>query len=129
MIRPSGPPSRRPPTWEGAEAPSPRIPTVTGDPSTPVPDLVLYGRDGCHLCEESRAILESRLADRQRSGLPAPTLVERDIATDPELERRFFAVIPVVELGERRVELATSAAGLRRLLREVLDEQPAPSGG
>ncbi len=101
---------------------------MTGDPSTPLPNLVLYGRDGCHLCEETRAILESLLTDRLASGLPAPALVERDIATDPDLERRYFAVIPVVELGERRLELATSAAALRRLLREVLDGQPAPSG-
>ena len=101
---------------------------MTGDPSTPLPDLVLYSRDGCGLCEDTRVTLEALLAERLAASLPTPALVERDIAGDPDLERRFFAVIPVVELGERRLELATSAAALRRLLREVLDGQPAPSG-
>ena len=101
---------------------------MTGDPSAPLPELVLYGRDGCGLCEETRVILEALLAELLAAGLPAPALVQRDISADPDLERRFFAVIPVVELGERRLELATSAAALRRLLREVLDGQPAPSG-
>ena len=50
-----------------------------------------------------------------------PTLVERDIETDPAWERAFFSTIPVVELGDRRLELATSAAKLRRLLTDVLD--------
>jgi hypothetical protein len=47
--------------------------------------------------------------------------VERDIETDPRWERTFFASIPVIELGDRRLELATSAAKLRRLLTDVLD--------
>ena len=47
--------------------------------------------------------------------------MERDIETDPVWERAFFSSIPVVELGERRIELATSAAKLRRLLTDVLD--------
>ncbi len=87
----------------------------------PLPDLILYSRPGCHLCDEARAILQALLDERNRAGRPSPTLVERDIETDPALERAYFASIPVVELGERRLELATSVAKLRRLLREVLD--------
>lgn len=91
----------------------------------PLPDLVLYGRAGCHLCDEARVILHALLAERAVRGRPPIRLLERDIESDPELHRRFLTTIPVVELGERRLELATSAARLRRLLEDVLD---GPSG-
>jgi hypothetical protein len=86
--------------------------------------IVLNSREGCGLCAEARATLEALLEDRRRAGLPSPTLVERDIATNADWERAFFATIPVVELGERRLELAISQAKLRRLLAS-LDETPA----
>ena len=89
--------------------------------TAPLPDLVLYGRAGCGLCDETRGILAALLDERARAGLAAPTLTERDITTDPAWERAFFATIPVVELGDRRLELATSAARLRRLMADVLD--------
>ena len=76
----------------------------------------LYTRGGCHLCEEARALLVALLGGRARAGLPSPPLVERDIDTDPAWQRAYFASIPVVELGEHRLELATSPAKLRRLL-------------
>jgi len=88
---------------------------------TPLPDLVLYGRPGCGLCDETRAILTALIDERQRAGLSIPALEERDIESDPVWQRAFFASIPVVELGDRRLELATSAAKLRRLMADVLD--------
>ena len=91
----------------------------------PLPDLVLYSRAGCHLCDEARELLQALLDERARQGLTTPRLDEIDIESDPELERRFFTTIPVVELGDRRVELATSAAKLRRMLADVLDGSPA----
>jgi hypothetical protein len=94
--------------------------------SAPLPDLVLYARPGCHLCDEARAAIELLLADRQARGLPVPAVVERDIEADPELHRRLLERIPVVELGPGRLELATSVARLRRLLADVLDA-PAPA--
>jgi glutaredoxin len=87
----------------------------------PLPDLVLYGRPGCGLCDETRTILTALIDERQRAGLTTPDLQERDIETDPAWQRAFFASIPVVELGDRRLELATSAAKLRRLMADVLD--------
>ena len=87
----------------------------------PLPDLVLYGRPGCGLCDETRTILTALLDERQRAGLATPAVEERDIETDPAWQRAFFASIPVVELGDRRLELATSAAKLRRLMTDVLD--------
>jgi hypothetical protein len=87
----------------------------------PLPDLVLYGRPGCGLCNETRTILTALLDERERAGLATPAVEERDIETDPAWQRAFFASIPVVELGDRRLELATSAAKLRRLMADVLD--------
>jgi Glutaredoxin-like domain (DUF836) len=89
--------------------------------STPLPELVLYTRDGCHLCVEARAIVQGLLEDRAARGRRTAALRERDITTDAALERQFFATIPVVELGGRRLELATSATKLRRFLDDVLD--------
>jgi hypothetical protein len=90
----------------------------------PLPDLILYARPGCHLCEETRASIELLLADRRARGMAVPAFVEHDIEADPELHRQLFERIPVVELGPGRLELATSVARLRRLLSDVLD---APS--
>jgi Glutaredoxin-like domain (DUF836) len=89
--------------------------------STPLPALVLYTRDGCHLCEEARAIVQGLLEDRAARGQRTAAFHERDIATEAELERQFFATIPVLELSGRRLELATSPAKVRRFLADVLD--------
>jgi hypothetical protein len=97
----------------------------TAEAATPLPDLVLYRRDGCQLCDEARAVLEGLLAERAMAGLLVPRLIERDIATNADLERAFFATIPVVELGDHRIELATSTARLRRLLTDGLPAEPA----
>jgi hypothetical protein len=86
-----------------------------------LPDLVLYTRAGCGLCDETRESLLVILARRAATHLPAPTLVERDIADDPAWERAFLVEIPVVELGDRRLTLAVSPAKVERLLAEVLD--------
>ena len=88
---------------------------------TPLPDLILYGRPDCGLCDEARDLLRALLAERAAAGLPTPALQDTDIDTDPALQREFFATIPVVELGGRRLETVTSAAKLRRLLADVLD--------
>jgi hypothetical protein len=89
--------------------------------SDPLPRLVLYGRQGCHLCDDARAIVDALLADRTARGLAAPQLEVRDIDADDELLRRYAFTIPVVALGDREVELATSPARLRRLFADVLD--------
>jgi len=91
----------------------------------PLPDLILYGRAECGLCDEARDLLRALLDERTRHGLPAPTLIEVDIDADAELHRAFFATVPVVELAGRRIELATSAAKFRRLLSETLDGSTA----
>ena len=77
--------------------------------------LVLEGTDWANL----RFVTPLDIALR----MSAPFLVERDIDTDPVWQRAFFTSIPVVELGDRRLELVTSAAKLRRLL---ADRLPGP---
>jgi hypothetical protein len=95
--------------------------------ATPLPDLILYTRPGCGLCDGARDIVLDLLAQRAVTGQPVPEFVERDIETDRAWERAYSSAIPVIELGPRRLELATSAAKLRRLLAEVLDTAPAPT--
>jgi glutaredoxin len=50
--------------------------------------LVLYGRPGCHLCDEARVVLE-------RIGHP---FEEVDIESDDELLARYLERIPVIAL-------------------------------
>jgi hypothetical protein len=88
---------------------------------TPLPELFLYGRPGCRLCDETRVLLTGLLDARYQAGLRAPTLVERNIETDPDWQRAFFDTIPVVELDGNRLELATSVKRIQRLLSDVLD--------
>lgn len=84
------------------------------------PEVVLYTRPGCHLCDDARGLLAALLARRAAEGLESPTLVERDIEDDPAWESAFFATIPVVEIDGRRLELATSGTKLERFLVEAL---------
>jgi glutaredoxin len=72
------------------------------------PDVVLYTRNGCHLCDDALALLE-------RNGL---TPREVDIDADPELRAAYNECVPVVEINGRvrfrgRVD--------ERLLRRLLD--------
>ena len=87
----------------------------------PLPDLVLYTRPGCHLCDEARDSIQSVLEDRAARGLPVPRRVERDIDRDPDLQAAYGTTIPVVELGDRRLDLAVGAGRIRRLLNLALD--------
>lgn len=89
--------------------------------ASPLPDLVLYMRPGCRLCDETRALIQSLLEDRAARGVRIAHYRELDISADPETERELFDRIPVVELRGRRLELATSASRLRRFLDEGLD--------
>ena len=88
---------------------------------------MLYARTGCGLCDEARATIQALFADRSAHGLPVPNLVERDIDTDEDWHRRYAFTIPVVVLGERELELATSPAKLRRLLADGLDPEAEPA--
>jgi glutaredoxin len=75
------------------------------------PAVTLYGRPGCHLCDEARAVLE-----RLRAETPFE-LRELDIERDDALFKRYLERIPVVCLdGEELFELEVDEAALRRRL-------------
>jgi glutaredoxin len=72
------------------------------------PTVTLYGRDGCHLCEEARELL----AGLRRSGADFE-LREIDIESDDRLHREMLELIPVIEVnGERVSELIPDADAL-----------------
>ena len=88
---------------------------------SPRPELTLYTRDGCHLCDEARAVVQGLLEERAALGRRTAALRERDITSNPDWERRFTATVPVLELDGRVLELATSSARIRRFLDESLE--------
>ena len=101
---------------------------------TPLPRLVLWRGDGCHLCDDARVLVTLLLAERAAASLPIAALVERRIADDPAAERELFEQIPVLELDGRRLLLAIRAGPMRAFLADVLDgrgvaEDPEPVTG
>jgi hypothetical protein len=79
-----------------------------------VATLTLYGKPGCHLCEEARAVVEAACVGRDVD------LVEVDVSLDPELHRRYGERIPVVALdGEELFELFVDEGALERRLDRV----------
>ena len=72
--------------------------------------LVLYGRPGCHLCEDARVVLE-------RIGEP---FEEVDITTDDALHAAYLERIPVVALDGRELfDFHVDEPALRALLDRV----------
>ncbi|MEP7040786.1 MAG: glutaredoxin family protein [Chloroflexota bacterium] len=76
------------------------------------PRVILYERDGCHLCDEARVLLDEMLT---------PTGYARiDIETDDELVLRYGFRIPVIVVdGVDRLEAPITAPDLRALLAEL----------
>jgi glutaredoxin len=73
--------------------------------------VVLYGREGCCLCDEARSVLE-----RVRARRPFE-LRELDIESDVALLRAYLERIPVVTVdGVEAFELRVDEQRLERLL-------------
>ena len=89
--------------------------------ATPLPDLILYTRAGCELCDEARDLAQSVLEDRAARGRPLAVLRERDVDAHASLRVELGDRVPVFELRGRRLELAVSGARLRRFLADNLD--------
>jgi hypothetical protein len=77
-------------------------------------DVVLYGKAGCHLCDEARAEID---AVRERRPFD---LTEVDVSLDPVLHARYGDRIPVVLVGGAEAfEFHVDAEELERLLDTV----------
>ena len=75
--------------------------------------VVLYGRDGCCLCDDARQIL-ARVHDRHPGSF---LLQERDIDGDDRLLRMYLERIPVVTIdGHEAFDLFVDESELRQLL-------------
>jgi glutaredoxin len=73
--------------------------------------VTLYGKPGCHLCEEARQVV-----DAVRARHPFD-LEEVDITRDPALERAYRERIPVVAIdGEEALELVIERSELEERL-------------
>jgi glutaredoxin len=73
--------------------------------------LTLYGKPGCHLCEEAREVV---LAARERHEFE---LEEVDITRDPVLEKHYRERIPVIAIdGREALELVIEGTELERCL-------------
>jgi glutaredoxin len=76
--------------------------------------VTLYGKPGCHLCEDALAAVERVRAERPFE------LEEVDVSLDPLLYRRYGERIPVLELmGEELCEYVVDEAALRDRLDRV----------
>ena len=77
-------------------------------------DVVLYGKAGCHLCDEARAEIDSVRAERDFE------LREIDVSLDPVLHARYGERIPVVVVaGREAFEYHVDAQELEKLLATV----------
>jgi glutaredoxin len=73
--------------------------------------VILYGREGCCLCDDARTVLE-----RVRARRPF-ALHERDIDDDENLTRAYLERIPVVTIdGEEAFALFVDETELERRL-------------
>jgi hypothetical protein len=73
--------------------------------------VTLYGRPGCHLCDEARLVLQ-----RIRATHPF-RLEEIDIESDDTLFKRYLERIPVIALeGEELFDHFVEEEALRRKL-------------
>jgi len=78
------------------------------------PVVTLYGRPGCHLCDDARAALVPLAAELRFA------LEEVDIEGDDDLHRRYLERIPVVALdGEELFDFFVDEGILRRSIARV----------
>ena len=85
----------------------------------PLPDLVLWHSDGCHLCEDTTTLVEQLLQQRSAAGRAVPRLIARRIAEDLAVQRELFELVPVLEVAGRRLPLAIRPGPIRAFLDEM----------
>jgi glutaredoxin len=75
--------------------------------------ITIYSRPGCHLCDEMKTAVTRALG---RARLDA-RVEEVDISTDPDLEARYGAEIPVLMVdGRKAAKYRVSEQELARIL-------------
>jgi glutaredoxin len=62
-----------------------------------VPRITLYGKPGCHLCQDARAAVQRVIMGRD------VRLEEVDVTLDPALHARYGERIPVLEIDGEEV--------------------------
>lgn len=60
------------------------------------------------------------LEERAARGEVVPLVTEQDVATDPDLERRYGALVPVIRIDDAELPLITSGRQLRAFLTATL---------
>lgn len=89
-----------------------RVSPPPAEPGDRPAQVVLFGREGCHLCDEARASLIALLAEGLRF-----ELIEVDIESEEALHRKLLELIPVIEIeGERVSELIPDLDAVRARL-------------
>ena len=77
--------------------------------------LELFGKPGCHLCDDARVVLDDVLVD-----FPDVEVIEHNILNDPEHFEEFSTLIPVVVIdGERHATWRLDESSLRDALTEA----------
>jgi glutaredoxin len=114
---PAGPPCQTPgvtdeatdqPSDQPSDRPSDRPAGAAGEAR-----VLLYGKPGCHLCDDARRVVAAVCAE------VGATWQEVDITTDPDLQSRYWEQIPVTLVDGRqhdfwRVDPARLRAALDR---------------
>lgn len=76
----------------------------------------LFGKPGCHLCDDARTVIDSVLVD-----VTGVDVIERNILDDPEWFETMKTDIPVVVIdGKRHAQWHVDADAFRDALTEVL---------
>jgi glutaredoxin len=77
------------------------------------PDVTLYSKPGCHLCEEAKSAIAPLLREFRA------TLREIDIEGDATLMERFGCEIPVIYIGRKKA--AKHRVNLKQFRRQLQD--------
>jgi len=82
--------------------------------------VTLIGRDGCHLCDVARGVIDHVLAELPDEQADAVVLEELSIDDDPALSELWWEKIPVVLIdGDLHAHWRLDAAQLSTALRHA----------
>ena len=85
-----------------------------------VTTVTLIGRDGCHLCDVARGVIDHVLAELPEEQADAVTVEEFSIDDDPALSELWWEKIPVVLIdGDLHAHWRLDAARLSTALRHA----------